>query len=226
MTISVIVPVFNEEAILPVFLGQTAHWTVMEIIFVDGGSTDQTQAIIQRSPGHRLLTSNKGRGNQMNEGAHAATGDVLLFLHADSLFPADGFSAILKAMQNTDLVGGAFRLRIESNSLCLKFIAMMANIRSSLFGLPYGDQGIFVRRAVFNNMGGYQDIPLMEDVEFIRRLKREGRITLLDQAITTSARRWIKQGIVYTSVRNIILLLLYFMGVSPKQLAKWYDALR
>jgi rSAM/selenodomain-associated transferase 2 len=223
MTISVIIPVFNEEAILPAFLHQTAHWMVTEIIFVDGGSTDQTQAIIQRSSGHRLLISNKGRGNQMNEGARAATGDILLFLHADSLFPDDGFSAILKAMQNPDLVGGAFRLTINSHSLFLKLIAMMANMRSFLFGLPYGDQGFFVRRAVFNNMGGYPNLPLMEDVAFIKQLKREGRTTLLDQAITTSARRWIKQGIVYTSARNIILLLLYFMGVSPKQLAKWYD---
>lgn len=223
MTISVIIPILNEETILPAFLNQTKDWTVSEIIFVDGGSTDQTQAIIQRSPGHRLLISNKGRGHQMNEGARAASGDLLLFLHADSLFPPDGFSAILKAMQNPDLVGGAFRLRINSHSLLLKFIAMMANGRSFLFGLPYGDQGIFVRRAVFNNMGGYPNLPLMEDVAFIQRLKREGRTTLLDQAITTSARRWIKQGIVYTSGRNIILLLLYFMGVSPKQLAKWYD---
>jgi rSAM/selenodomain-associated transferase 2 len=223
MTISVIIPVFNEEAILPAFLNQTANWPVTEIIMVDGGSTDQTQSIIDAFRRHRLLIVNKGRGNQMNKGAKVAACDVLLFLHADSIFPPDGFSAISKALQNTNFVGGAFRLKINSNSLLLKFITMMANMRSSIFGLPYGDQGIFVRRAVFNNMGGYRDFPLMEDVEFIRRLKREGRIVLLDQAITTSARRWNRQGIFFTSFRNIILLALYFMGVSPKQLVKWYD---
>lgn len=215
MTISVIIPIFNEEAILPAFINQTINWPVEEIIFVDGGSKDQTQSII---PPHRLFVAKKGRGNQMNAGAKVATGDWLLFLHADSIFPPDGFSAI----QNTNLIGGAFRLKIDSDSLFLKFIAMMANMRSALFGLPYGDQGIFVRREIFNKMGGYADIPLMEDVEFIRRLSREGRIALLNHAVTTSARRWNKQGIIFTSFRNIILLLLYLMGVSPKRLVKWY----
>jgi len=223
MTLSVIIPVFNEEAILADFLNQTMHWPVKEIIVVDGGSTDQTQAIIQASPHHRLLISKKGRGNQMNEGAKVSTSDILLFLHADSTFPPDGFSEISNALQETGLVGGAFRLKINTNSLYLKLIAMMANIRSFLFGLPYGDQGIFVRRAVFNKMGGYRDFPLMEDVDFILRLKREGSMTLLHQAVTTSARRWNKQGVVFTSLRNVILLILYFMGVSPKQLVKWYD---
>ncbi|MBI3598919.1 MAG: TIGR04283 family arsenosugar biosynthesis glycosyltransferase [Nitrospirae bacterium] len=240
MTISVIIPIFNEEEMLPAFLNQTANWLVHEIILVDGNSNDQTQGILEsfhRNPllcplpqgvrkamiGHRLLVAKKGRGNQMNEGAKVATGDVLLFLHADSIFPSDGFFEISKAMQNTHLVGGAFRLKIQSTSLFFKFISMMANIRSSIFGLPYGDQGIFVRREIFSKIGGYPDFPLMEDAEFIRQLKHEGMIILLDQAVTTSARKWHKQGIVFTSLRNIILLLLYFMGVSPKQLVKWYD---
>ena len=205
------------------FLNQTANWPITEIIMVDGNSTDQTQSIINRAPRNQLLVAKRGRGNQMNEGARVGTCDVLLFLHADSIFPSDGFSAISKALENTDIVGGAFRLKIDSHSLFLKFIATMANMRSSLFGLPYGDQGIFVRREIFNKMGGYQDFPLMEDVEFIQRLKREGRITLLDMAITTSARRLNRQGVFMTPLRNIILLLLYLMGVSPQQLVKWYD---
>jgi len=219
MAISVIVPVFNEEAMLSDFLHQTANWPITEIIMVDGNSTDQTQLMIRRAPRARLLVTKKGRGHQMNEGARVAIGDVLLFLHADTILPPNGFSAISQALQNTDIVGGAFRLKINSNSLFLKFISMMANMRSALFGLPYGDQGIFVWRAVFNKMGGYQDFPLMEDVEFIQRLKREGRITLLDQAITTSARKCS----LFASIRNIILLALYFIGVSPKHLAKWYN---
>jgi len=222
--VTVIVPVFNEEAMLPAFLHQTENWPVREMIIVDGNSDDQTKSIIVLSPKNLLLVAKKGRGNQMNEGAKAATGDILLFLHADSIFPPDGFSEIENwVKQNPDIVGGAFRLKINSNSRFLKFIAMMANIRSSLFGLPYGDQGIFVRREIFNKMGGYRDLPLMEDVEFIRRLKRGGKIVLLQQAITTSARRWNRQGIFFASIRNIILLMLYLMGVSPKRLAKWYD---
>ena len=222
MSISVIVPVFNEEAILPAFLSQTDNWPVTEIIIVDGNSTDQTQTLIRLAPRHRLIVAKRGRGNQMNEGARVATSDVLLFLHVDTIFPPDGFSAISKAMQNNHLVGGAFRLKIDTDSLLLKWITRVANIRSTLLALPYGDQGFFVRREVFNKIGGYHDFPLMEDVAFIQRLKQEGKITLLDQAITTSARRYNKQGTIITAVRNSILLLLYFMRVSPKQLAKWY----
>jgi len=155
----------------------------------------------------------------MNEGARVATSDILLFLHADSVFPSDGFSAISKALEDTNLVGGAFRLKIDTHSLCLKLVVRMANLRSSLFGLPYGDQGFFVRRNIFNKMNGYQDIPLMEDVEFIQRLKRKGKIILLNQTIMTSTRKWS----LFISLRNIILLTLYFIGVSEEQLAKWYN---
>ncbi len=219
MTISVIIPVFNEQTILPTLLHQIKNWPIPEIIIVDGNSNDQTQAIVKRASSCRLLVVKKGRGHQMNEGARVATSDILLFLHADSVFPSDGFSAISKALEDTNLVGGAFRLKIDAHSLCLKLVVLMANLRSSLFGLPYGDQGFFVRRNIFNTMNGYQDIPLMEDVEFIQRLKRKGKIILLTQTIMTSTRKWS----LFISLRNIILLTLYCIGVSEEQLAKWYN---
>ncbi len=229
--ISVIVPVLNEEAILPAFLSYANNFPVSEIIIVDGGSQDQTQTILhawacERETANRVqchvMTANRFRGNQMNAGAAVATSDLLLFLHADSRIPSNGFDEITTAMQNQDVVGGTFRLQIDSPSFFLKWISIMANLRSSLFGLQYGDQGFFVRKELFQKIGGYSNWPLMEDVAFIKRLQQEGRIVLLKSRMITSARRWQKRKY-FTSVRNLILLLLYLIGVSPKTLAAWYN---
>lgn len=226
-TISVIVPVLNEENTLPLFLSQADDWPVLEVIIVDGGSSDRTPSLLlswslEDKTKRRFLIAKKGRGRQMNEGARVASGDLFLFLHADSIVPPSGFREIVKALQDADIAGGAFRLKIDSPSLFLKGISRLANLRSSLFSLPYGDQGFFVRKAVFEKSRGYQEWPLMEDVEFIRRLKREGKIVLLKEAMTTSARRW-ESGGWKVSFRNLTLLLLYFMGVCPKRLGRWYN---
>ncbi|MEK7703203.1 MAG: TIGR04283 family arsenosugar biosynthesis glycosyltransferase [Nitrospirota bacterium] len=232
MTISIIIPIYNEAAGLPALLSQSQHWPVLEVVFVDGGSADQSLSLIQawmdrtlekgaKTPSYRLLVSKKGRGCQMNAGARVAAGAILFFLHADSLLPDDCFPAMVQAFCG-QCVGGAFRLKIGLDSMGLKWIAMMANLRSALFGLPYGDQGLFVDRGVFQRLGGYLEIPIMEDVDFIRRLRRQaGKIVLLDKVITTSARRWNREGIMWASTRNVILLLLYFMGVAPERLLKW-----
>ncbi len=242
--ISVIVPVLHEENNLPAFLAQTTDWPVSEVVVVDGGSNGGCERTATSGGGgasaamQRFLIARRGRGIQMNAGAEAAIGDPFLFLHADSIFPSSGFKEIAKVLQDTNVVGGAFRLKIDSPSLFLKGVSMMANLRSSLLGLHYGDQGIFVRKEVFRRMGGYQEWPLMEDVDFIQRLKREGQVVLLKKTITTSARRWEgRHGLLrperqlrgqwkrkyLTSVRNVILLLLYFMGVRPEKLARWYN---
>lgn len=199
-------------------------------MIVDGGSQDKTDAILSRWRGNpneirRFLTAKAGRGNQMNAGAKIATGELLLFLHADSILPSSPipwFDEMAKALDDPRVVGGAFRLKIDSPSLTLKFISMMANLRSAIWGLPYGDQGIFVRTDIFRKMEGFKDWPLMEDVELIQRLKRLGKIVLLKETIQTSARKW-KRGGVVVSVRNGILLLLYFIGVCPTRLARWYN---
>jgi rSAM/selenodomain-associated transferase 2 len=245
VAISVIVPVLNEEKVLPAFLITIADWPVLEVVFVDGGSRDRTQVFLRAwvaagashasGPRRRFLVAERGRGTQMNTGAKAAVGEVFWFLHVDSVVPPDGFNAMIEALSASSVAGGAFRLRIASSSLFLAWIAMMANLRSSLFGLPYGDQGIFVSKKVFLKIGGFSEEPLMEDIDFIKRLKREGELVLLKGSITTSARRWdgsdrassplwVRWGRLYlTSMRNFILFLLYWAGVSPKRLERWYN---
>ncbi len=226
--ISVIVPLFNEEAILPSFLDHLRRFSVNEVICVDGGSEDRTGEILKRwmgasGEGRRLVSSSiRGRASQMNEGAKRAGGEILLFLHADSLLHPGALSAISDAFEDPSCVGGAFRLKIDSPRFFLKSIAAFVNVRSRWLNLPYGDQGYFVRREVFEKLGGFKNLPLMEDVDFIRRLKKAGRIVLLIEPMTTSARRWIKTGYFYTSLRNLALLILYFLGVTPEKLARWY----
>jgi len=228
---------------LPAFLHAISDWPVRDIVIVDGGSQDQTPTILRAwgtdatIPAKRYLIAKKGRGSQMNAGAQIATGDLLLFLHSDTMLPplaeagpppVAWFEEISEKLRDPGVVGGAFRLKIDSPSFFLKIVEGMANLRSTRFGLPYGDQGIFVRSDIFRKMGGYRDWPLMEDVAFIQSLKQFGKIVLLKAEMTTSARRWERgtatsaRGIVI-SLRNIILLFLYFIGVSPTRLARWYN---
>ncbi len=158
----------------------------------------------------------------MNAGAKAATGGILLFLHADSTLPPDALKKIGRALKPPDIVGGAFRLKIDSPHPFLRFVSWMANLRSRFMGLPYGDQAYFVRRTVFERLGGYREMALMEDLEFFQRLKRFGRVVLLKERVRTSPRRWARRGIYRTSFRNLAILFSYFVGVSPNRLAKWY----
>lgn len=228
MKLSIIIPVLNEAAALRRMLPLLERFSGVEIIFIDGGSSDGTIDLLQAWSGRPssqariLLRAERGRARQMNAGAKRAAGEILLFLHADSILPEGAIDAISEAVRSPGVVGGAFRFRIDSPHFFLKMIERLANLRSSLLQLPYGDQGLFVRREVFERLGGYADLPLMEDVDLIRRLKRTGRVVLLEEAITTSPRRWLREGIYYTSVRNLILLSLYFAGVSPRRLAQWY----
>ena len=232
--ISVVIPVRNEAENLPQFLHSLEHLPVAELILVDGGSSDDSLFLLQSWAAHsnadsknayrRILRKTRpGRARQMNAGAKQATGDILLFLHADTRLPAEGIDLILETMKNKTLLGGAFRLHIASKHPFLLWVCWIANLRSVYWKLPYGDQAFFVRRTVFEAIGGYPDLPLMEDVALIRRLKKEGRIVLLKKTVSTSARRWRRQGYYFTSFRNMLLLGLYFAGVSPKRLAKWYD---
>lgn len=227
-TISIVIPVCNEVPGLPNLLKALEPLDAHEVIFADCGSADGTDALLRQwaaaAPGRRkVLTAPRGRGSQMNAGAAVATGEILLFLHADTELPEGALGLIRRAMDNETVVGGAFRLHIDSPHFFLGWVTRAANYRAAYLRLPYGDQGYFVRSAVFGRMGGYQAVPLMEDVDLIRRLRKEGRIVLLDKAVRTSARRWERQGYFYTSFRNIILLGLYLFGVSPRRLAKWYS---
>lgn len=226
--ISIIIPMLNEKEMLRRTLDQLERFPSAEIIIVDGGSTDGTVAILQAwldrhsSQARLVLYCERGRARQMNAGAKQATGEIFLFFHADSLLPEGAIDAILEVSGSPGVVGGAFRFRIDSDIFFLKTIEKLANLRSRVFKLPYGDQGLFVRREVFERLGGYADLPLMEDVDFIRRLKKEGKVVLVKEEITTSPRRWFQEGIYYTSLRNFFLLALYLGGVSPRRLARWY----
>lgn len=222
--ISVIIPTLNEEAVIGLALQSIRETSEVEIIVVDGGSQDQTLEIARRYA--ETLSSGLGRGRQMNKGARHARGKILLFLHADSILPAMALSQISNTLKDPEVVGGAFRLGINTKKLLLRMVATFANWRTAITRIPYGDQGIFVRRSVFEKIGGYSDQALMEDLEFSRRLKRQGRLVLLPDRVLTSSRRWDQEGIFYTTVRNQVLVFLYFLGVSPEHLARWYRRIR
>lgn len=224
MDISVVIPVLNEEKVIERNLRDLNKNLITETIISDGGSNDATVVIASRYA--KVVHSNPGRGTQMNLGAKAATCDILLFLHADTILPDQWRARILSSMADEGVVAGAFSLSIESDNLSHRIIAATANLRSRLIKLPYGDQGIFVKRSEFEKIGGFKDIPIMEDVDLMRRLKKSGKVVVLDDKVKTSARRWEKEGVVYTTIRNWLLLTLYFMGVTPERLYKLYKAVR
>ena len=219
--ISVIVPVLNEAEHLASTLSHVILSSGDELIVVDGGSTDETVAIARRfTPA--VLTSAAGRAQQMNRGAQQAQGEILLFLHADTHLPPAGLEAVRQVMQETPVVGGAFRLAFMPSTSSLRVIAWGANLRSRYARLPYGDQALFVRHHCFDALGGYPDVPFLEDVQLVQRLQRQGKMAFLPQTVHTSGRRWLQDGVVYTTLRNNLVLALYFCGVSPVTLKRWY----
>jgi rSAM/selenodomain-associated transferase 2 len=193
-----------------------------EIIVVDGDPKGNTVNAIRDEDVIRIKAG-KGRARQMNAGATAARGRVLIFLHADTKLPEGALEKIGRVMQNPEYVGGAFDLKIDSDGLFLRYISMRASHRSRLNRLPYGDQTIFLRKEYFEHIGMFKDIPLMEDIELMRRIKRDGKkIYILPDKVTTSARRWQRDGAFYTTMRNQILVALFHLGVNPSRLAKYY----
>ena len=248
MQISVIIPVLNEEQILPSTLPHTLHLGFDDVIVVDGCSTDRTREIVEAFAGKgtdsigadslpassplpiapclRLLTSAAGRARQMNAGAKTATGDALLFLHADTLLPQDAKAQSEDALRNPACVGGRFDVRFERDAGLAWVVSRMMNVRSRLSGIATGDQAIFVRRATFDALGGFADVPLMEDVDFSRRLKRLGSTSALRAHVITSYRRWQFCGPVRTIVLMWALRFLYWTGVSPRTLSRVYGTVR
>jgi rSAM/selenodomain-associated transferase 2 len=224
---SIIVPVLHEaERIndLTGHLRQLDPKKSSEIIVVDGASGKDT---LQAINDDRItkISADKGRAKQMNAGAFGAKGDVLIFLHADTELPLSAMKRMNEFINRNEYVGGAFDLGIKSEKIIFKVIAFLGSLRSRLNRIPYGDQAIFVRRDYFNKIGGYKDIPLMEDAELMQRMKRSGKkIFIFRDRAMTSPRRWEEEGLVNCILRNWTLQILYFLGVSPHKLVKFYKS--
>jgi rSAM/selenodomain-associated transferase 2 len=225
MRISVIIPVLNEEKSIAATLLELQRLKPDEVIIVDGGSGDRTRDVCQRF-GVELYSSPRGRARQMNFGAQRGTGDVLLFLHADTRLPSSAFDDIRSALQDQRVVGGRFDLELDDARPMLKLVGFMISLRSRISKVGTGDQAIFVRREIFAELGGYPDIPLMEDVAFSRTLKHRGAVACLRSRVVTSARRWEREGIWSTILRMWALKSLYLAGISPVRLKRHYEDTR
>ena len=219
--VSVILPVLNEERQLAATLRAVGQ--SYEVIVVDGGSTDTT---VQRAKeaGVSVLAAKSGRARQMNAGAARADGGSLLFLHADTLLPPSWADVVARTLRTPGVAAGAFRFRIAGSFAGKTLIEWATGLRSRWLQRPYGDQGLFLARALFEEMGGFADLPIMEDYEFAARLRQRGRIVTVGEAVLTSARRWRTLGVVRTTLRNQRMLAGYHLGVSPQKLATRYRA--
>ena len=218
--LSIIIPVINEEKNLAKLLPKVCTPEI-EVIVVDGGSTDQT-VTIAKSYGAQVLNRQAGRGHQLNQGAKKAQSKHLLFLHGDTILP-HGFQQEIKNCLGDPLVAvGAFRLQLSTKTWPLQLIAWGANIRSKFGKLPYGDQGFFMTAETFKKIGGFPEVQLMEDFIFIRQARKYGKIALLDSMVKSSSRRWQQQGLVKTTLVNQLIILGFLLGLSPKFLAKLY----
>ncbi|MBI1356711.1 MAG: glycosyltransferase [Acidobacteria bacterium] len=223
MQLSVIIPALNEAG----RIGRTVRGAlvpgVAEVLVVDGGSRDGT-AEEAAAAGARVLTGVRGRGPQQNAGAREAVGETLLFLHADTTLPPDFPQHVERTLAAPGVAAGAFRFRLDEPGYSLRLVEWMVNRRSHLLQMPYGDQGIFLRRATFEQAGGFPEAPLLEDYELIRRLRRLGRIGIAPAPVVTSSRRWRRLGVWRTTWSNQMCLLAYWLDVSPERIARWRGA--
>lgn len=219
--ISIIIPTLNEEGYIKASIESAKRLNPLEIIVVDGGSTDKTREIAERE-GAIVIESKRGRGIQLNRGASFAKGDILLFLHADSIIQ-EGLD--IKNYLSNGYGGGFFRLRFDDPSPSTRLVEFFANLRARLFSLPYGDQAIFIKREVFERIGGFKEYPFLEDLDFIKRLKRVCRLRFLPYDVIVSSRR-LKKGYplspVFVSLRNVLIALLFIAGINPHRLQRLY----
>ena len=223
--LSIIIPVYDEESainsVIPHLLSIMSG-SFYEIIVVDGDPKKSTINKIHYD-GVRTAVGPKGRGPQMNTGAALADGDILLFLHADTILPLNAARRIRSSCADRACAGGASRLGINSPKPVYRLIEKMVSIRSQITRIPYGDQGIFIKKQVFRAMGGFKNIPIMEDIDLMRRVrKRRENIILVPEQVSTSPRRWEREGVLFCTLRNWILASLFILGVDPGVLKKYY----
>ena len=225
--ISIILPVLNEAGRINEILSHLRalpHDGGVEFIVVDGDPGGGTLKVVQ-DDGVLGTISQKGRALQMNHGAGLASGDILLFLHADTLLPRNALARVKTAMEGPRFVAGAFDLGLDTARSIFRITEKYVALRTRLTRIPFGDQAIFIRRAYFEKIGGYKDVPLMEDVELMGRIKKRGdRICIIPEKVMTSVRRWEQEGILYCTIRNWAIQLLYALGVPPERLVKWYKS--
>ena len=226
LTISVIIPAIDEAEVIEAAIGSALQAGADEILLADGGSSDAT-CDLAKECGVRVLTSETGRARQQNVGANSAAGDVLLFLHADCCLPESGLAEIRRQMCVDDsCVGGCFRQQIDQAGWIYRWIESGNLLRARTLKWAYGDQAIFVRSGIFRDIGGFPEIQIMEDLYFMKRLKRRGRLIYIDVPLQVSARRWTRRGAIPQTLRNWTMLLAVHLGVSPSTLARFYSVLR
>ena len=223
LLISVIIPTYNEQEMIVRLLNAVSNEIggELEVIVVDGGSRDKTIELVHKFKKVKLVNSEKGRALQFNNGAKESKGNILFFIHADSQLPHHWKEQIHQTFKNREWLAGTFYLKFDKEGLMYRLYSRLSKIRSSL--CTYGDQGLFVKKVVFDALGGYSALPIMEDYDIIKRLKKHGKMIKLDTPITTSSRRFSKNGVVFQQLKNVLTVLFYKANVNPYQLAKWYN---
>ncbi len=224
--ISIIIPVFQEKETINNFittLSDTLGSISNEIIVVDGSKDNDTIKNI-RDPNIIKVSSKHGRGQQLNTGAQIANGDILLFLHVDTLLPSFALEDICTALKEKNVGAGAFDIAINSKKIRYRFLACMISFRVRIFRNPFGDQAHFFTQDYFQEIGGYQNIKIMEDLEIMRRIRKRGdSIVILKNKVITSSRRWDQEGSIRGILRNWYIRLRYYLGVHPDKLVKYYN---
>ena len=226
--ISIVIPTYNESLIIESTLIKIRNILCLgdEIIVVDGLSEDDTGRIVEKFSGVQLISSRRGRSTQMNAGANIAKGDYILFQHADVLLDENCLNALRNHIKNSGIVWGWFTFKLDTSGFIYRVLERGSNMRNRLTGIPLGDHGIFVRKDVFHNIGGFPEIPIMEDLEFIKKLKALAKGIEIKTPIVISARRFEKSGFMGTLIKMWILRIFYLFGMSPEKLALYYCDIR